>query len=256
MYDALTALEGCPEVAVIMTSNPGKDPAAWNPHMRTKDNMEAIKKRFRNADDPLKMVIVRDMWLTGFDAPCAHTMYVDKIMKGHNLMQAIARVNRVFQDKPNGLVVDFIGISGFLAEATKKYTGSGGAGKPTIDMDAAVELCMEQLATVKSLMGGLELEDINAMSATERMKWSNNMVNSLLKTDQQTDAFLHEERKLSELVAMTNSDKRIWEIQEEVSIIQKLREVIRKIKYPPGKSREQNERIKDLISKSLESHAI
>lgn len=256
MYDALNALEGCPEVAVIMTSNPGKDPAAWNAHMRTKDNMEAIKKRFRNADDPLKMVIVRDMWLTGFDAPCAHTMYVDKIMKGHNLMQAIARVNRVFQDKPNGLVVDFIGISGFLAEATKKYTGSGGAGKPTIDMDAAVELCMEQLATVKSLMGGLELQAINTMSATERMKWSNNMVNCLLKTDQETDAFLHEERKLSELVAMTNSDKRIWEIQEEVSIIQKLREVIRKIKYPPGKARENNERIKDLISKSLESHAI
>ena len=159
MYDALTALDGCPEVAVIMTSNPGKDPAAWNAHMRTKDNMEAIKKRFRNADDPLKMVIVRDMWLTGFDAPCAHTMYVDKIMKGHNLMQAIARVNRVFQDKPNGLVVDFIGISGFLAAATKKYTGSGGAGKPTIDMDAAVELCIEQLGTVKSLMGGFELED-------------------------------------------------------------------------------------------------
>lgn len=96
MYDAITALEGCPEVAVIMTSNISKDPEAWNAHVRTKDNMEAIKKRFRTPDDPLKMVIVRDMWLTGFDAPCAHTMYVDKIMKGHNLMQAIARVNRVF----------------------------------------------------------------------------------------------------------------------------------------------------------------
>ncbi|SDE53581.1 type I restriction enzyme, R subunit [Pricia antarctica] len=256
MYDALTALEDCPEVAVIMTSNPGKDPVAWNAHMRTKENMEAIKKRFRNAEDPLKIVIVRDMWLTGFDAPCAHTMYVDKIMKGHNLMQAIARVNRVFQDKPNGLVVDFIGISGFLAAATKKYTGSGGAGKPTIDMDAAVELCIEQLGTVKSLMSGFELEDINAMSASERMKWSNEMVNGLLKNDQDTDAFLHEERKLTELVAMTHSDKRIWEIQEEVGIIQKIRAVIRKIKYPPGKSREKNERIKDLISKSLESHSI
>ena len=256
MYDALTALDGCPEVAVIMTSNPGKDPAAWNAHMRTKDNMEAIKKRFRNADDPLKMVIVRDMWLTGFDAPCAHTMYVDKIMKGHNLMQAIARVNRVFQDKPNGLVVDFIGISGFLAAATKKYTGSGGAGKPTIDMDAAVELCIEQLGTVKNLMNGFELETIHAMTASERMKWSNEMVNRLLKNDQDTDAFLHEERKLSELVAITHSDKRIWEIQEEVGIIQKIRAVIRKIKYPPGKSREKNERIKDLISKSLESQAI
>jgi type I restriction enzyme R subunit len=119
MYDALRALTECPEIAVVMTSNIGKDPIEWNPHVRTKDSMEAIKKRFRTAEDPLKMVIVRDMWLTGFDVPCVHTMYVDKIMKGHNLMQAIARVNRVFEDKPNGLVVDFIGISGFLAEATK-----------------------------------------------------------------------------------------------------------------------------------------
>lgn len=256
MYDALTALEGCPEVAVIMTSNIGKDPASWNPHVRTKDSMEAIKKRFRNPEDPLKMVIVRDMWLTGFDAPCAHTMYVDKIMKGHNLMQAIARVNRVFQDKPNGLVVDFIGISGFLAAATKKYTTGGGKGKPTIDMDAAVEVCLEQLATVKSLMEGWDLEEVNSMSAVTKLSWSNNLVNELLETDEVTDSFLHEERKLTELVAITNSDKRIWPIQEEVGIIQKIRDAIRKIKNPPGPQRQKNERIKDLISQSLESHAI
>jgi len=256
MYDALTVLDGCPEIAVIMTTNVGKDPKAWNPHVRTKDAMEAVKQRFKNPEDPLKMVIVRDMWLTGFDAPCAHTMYVDKIMKGHNLMQAIARVNRVFQDKPNGVVVDFLGISGFLAEATKKYTGGGGKGKPTIDMDTAVELCLEQLATVKSLMGDFELEDIEKMSASDRMTWSNTVVNDLMVTDETTEHFLTEERKLSELVAMTNSDPRIWEIQEEVAVVQKFRDVIRKIKFPPGKARKENERIKDLISKSLESHAI
>ena len=256
MYDALTALDGCPEVAVIMTSNIGKDPKEWNPHVRTKDAMEAIKKRFRNPEDPLKMVIVRDMWLTGFDAPCAHTMYVDKVMKGHNLMQAIARVNRVFQDKPNGVVVDFLGISGFLAEATKKYTGGGGKGKPTIDMDTTVEYCLEQLASVKSLMGGFELETIESMSASERMLWSNKVVNDLMATEETTENFLTEERKLSELMAMTNSDPRIWEIQEEVAVVQKFRELIRKIKFPPGKARKENERIKDLISKSLQSHAI
>lgn len=256
MYDAITSLEGCPEVAVIMTSNIGKDPKEWNQHVRTKDNMEAIKKRFKKPEDPLKIVIVRDMWLTGFDAPCAHTMYVDKIMKGHNLMQAIARVNRVFQDKPNGLVVDFIGISGFLAAATKKYTGSGGKGKPTIDMDVAVEMCLSQLEQVKSLMGDFDMETINALSATEKLTWSNNMVNNLLESDSVTDNFLKEEKKLSELVAMCNSDQRIWPIQEEVGIIQKIRDIIRKIKFPPGAQRKKNERIKDLISQSIKSHKI
>lgn len=256
MYDALTVLDGCPEIAVIMTSNIAKDPEAWNPHIRTKDSMEAIKKRFRTPDDPLKIVIVRDMWLTGYDAPCAHTMYVDKIMKGHNLMQAIARVNRVFEDKPNGLVVDFIGISGFLAAATKKYSGGGGQGKPTIDLDAAVELCLEQFAKVKSQMGNFDLEAINTMTAINKLKWSNGLVNDLLKSDAVTDAFLLEEKKLTELVAMTNSDQRIWVIQEEVGLIQRIRDVIRKIKAPPGPQRKKNERIKDLISKSIESHEI
>ncbi|MFY0650743.1 MAG: type I restriction endonuclease subunit R [Cyclobacteriaceae bacterium] len=256
MYDAITALEGCPEVAVIMTSNIGQDPESWNPHVRTKDSMEAIKKRFRTPDDPLKLVIVRDMWLTGFDAPCAHTMYVDKIMKGHNLMQAIARINRVFEDKPNGLVVDFIGISNFLAEATKKYTGAGGDGQPTVDIEAAVELCLEQFQKVKDLMGNFDLDTINAMSESEKLSWSGNLVNELMSSDQITDTFLKEERKLTELVAMTNSDERIWPIQEEVGIIQKIRDVIRKIKTPPGPQRNKNERIKDLISQSIESHKI
>ena len=256
MYEAITALDGCPEIAVIMTSNIGKDPESWNPHVRTKDAMEAVKKRFKNPEDPLKMVIVRDMWLTGFDAPCAHTMYVDKIMKGHNLMQAIARVNRVFEDKPNGLVVDFIGISNFLAEATKKYTGSGGEGKPTLDLEAAVNLCLEQFADVKELMGGFDIDEINGMTDGQKMKWSSTMVNNLMRNDEVTDSFLHEERKLAELVAMTSSDERIWAIQEEVAVIQKIRQVIRKIKNPPGPQRLKNQRVKDLISKSLEANKI
>lgn len=256
MYDALTVLDGCPEIAVIMTGNISKDPPEWNKHIRTKDAMEAIKKRFRNPKDPLKMVIVRDMWLTGFDAPIIHTMYVDKIMKGHNLMQAIARVNRVFEDKPSGLVVDFIGISGYLAEATKKYTSGGGKGKPAVDIEMAVNLCFEQLETAKELMADFTMEEIDKMDDREKLRWSKKVINDLLQTDPITDNFLREERKLSELVSMTNSDKRIWEIQDEVAIIQKIRKTIRKIKFPPGPQREKNERIKDLISKSLESQEI
>lgn len=256
IYDALTALEGCPEVAVIMTGNIAKDPKEWNPHMRTSKEMEAVKKRLKNPDDPLKIVIVRDMWLTGFDAPCIHTMYVDKVMKGHNLMQAIARVNRVFEGKPSGLVVDYIGISGFLAAATKKYTGSGGQGKPTFDQTEAVRLCIEQLAIVKSLMNDFSLDEIESMSAGQKMHWSNNLVNDLFVNDAVTENFLKEEKKLSDLVAMTKSSPEIWEIQEEVGIIQKIRQIIRKLKYPPGAGKKKEEVIKDLISRSLEANKI
>ena len=129
-------------------------------------------------------------------------------------MQAIARVNRVFEDKPHGLVVDFIGISGLLAKATKKYTNNGGGGKPTLDIELAVELCLEQFEKVKAMMGGVEVDKINQLSNAEKLKWSNATVNKLLANDAMTDAFLKEERKLSELVAMTKSDKRIWPIQE------------------------------------------
>jgi type I restriction enzyme R subunit len=120
MYNAITALDDCPEVAVIMTSNIAKDPKAWSPHIRTKEQMEAVKARFKDPDDPLKIVIVRDMWLTGFDNPPLHTLYVDKVMTGHNLIQAINRVATVFQDKPSGLIVDYIGIGDRLRDATKK----------------------------------------------------------------------------------------------------------------------------------------
>lgn len=218
--------------------------------------MEAIKKRFKIIKDPVKIVILRDMWPTGFDVPCAQAMYMNKVMKGHGHMQAIARVNRVFEDKPNGLVVDYIRISGILAEATKKYTRSGGEGKPTIDKAAAVVLCLDQFEKVKTQIGGLEVESIAIMSNAQKLSWSNALVNSLLASDPVTDVFLHEERKLSELAAMNSSDERIWEIQKGMGIIQKILEAIRKIKIPPGLKRKKNEQIKDLSSKSLESQKI
>src|SRR5690606_14454364 len=107
---------------------------------------------FRNPEDPLQIVIVRDMWLTGFDAPCVHTMYVDKIMRGHNLMQAITRTNRVFKDKRNGVIVDYIGIGDNLKSATQKYTGGGGHGKPTIDIEQALELFFNQIEKCKAFI--------------------------------------------------------------------------------------------------------
>ena len=118
------------------------DPVDWQPHIRNKPRREALAKRFRDPNDPLRIVLVRDMWLTGFDAPSLHTMYVDKPMRGHGLMQAIARVNRVFKDKPGGLVVDYLGLAQDLKKALATYTESGGEGETALDQDKAVQAVM------------------------------------------------------------------------------------------------------------------
>jgi len=122
---------------IVMTGS-ASDPLAWQDHIRNKPRREALAKRFKNPQDPLKVVLVRDMWLTGFDAPSLHTMYVDKPMRSHGLMQAIARVNRVFKDKPGGLVVDYLGLAQELKEALAVYTESGGTGETAIDQEKAV----------------------------------------------------------------------------------------------------------------------
>jgi type I restriction enzyme R subunit len=142
-------------VKVIMTSA-SSDPESWQIHNTSKDDRKAIGERFKDPDDELKLVIVRDMWLTGFDAPCLHTMYVDKPMRGHNLMQAIARVNRVFKDKPGGLVVDYIGIASDLKKALATYTESGGKGAPTLDQAEAVAAMLEKYEIVVQMFNGFD----------------------------------------------------------------------------------------------------
>lgn len=142
------------QIKIVMTGDLSQDPAAWNEagHITTKERREKIKARFKNIDDPLKLVIVRDMWLTGTDIPALHTLYVDKPMKGHNLMQAIARVNRIFRDKPGGVVVDYIGIGSALKEATRKYTAQG-FGEPTEELeDAARKAFWVELEHIRVLL--------------------------------------------------------------------------------------------------------
>ena len=115
------------EIKVVMTGSASDGPE-WQQHIRNKGRREELAKRFRDSSDPFKVVLVRDMWLTGFDAPSLHTMYADKPMRGHNLMQAIARVNRVFKDKPGGLIVDYLGLAPALQAAVQTYTENGGTG--------------------------------------------------------------------------------------------------------------------------------
>ncbi len=166
MYDAIVALR--PDwhdddptkggIKIVMTGS-ASDKDKLRPHIYSKETKKLFEKRFKDVNDPLQLVIVRDMWLTGFDAPNCHTMYIDKPMKGHNLMQAIARVNRVFKDKPGGLVVDYIGIANELKQALKTYTGSNGKGKPTHDMQEAYSVLLEKMDVVRGILHGFDYSD-------------------------------------------------------------------------------------------------
>lgn len=142
-------------IKIVMTGS-ASDKAKLQPHIYNKETKKLFEKRFKDSDDPLKLVIVRDMWLTGFDAPNCHTMYIDKPMKGHNLMQAIARVNRVFKDKPGGLIVDYIGIANELKAALKTYTGSHGKGKPAVDNHEAYAILLENIDKLHAFMHGCD----------------------------------------------------------------------------------------------------
>ncbi|MEB2318678.1 MAG: type I restriction endonuclease subunit R [Pseudomonadota bacterium] len=163
LYDAIVALR--PDwhsddpmqgvIKVVMTGS-ASDKALLKPHIYPKKTRENLEKRFKNPADPFRLVIVRDMWLTGFDAPCLHTMYVDKPMRGHNLMQAIARVNRVFRDKPGGLVVDYIGIANELKAALADYTQAQGRGKPTIDAHEALAVLQQQMDVLHGMLHEVE----------------------------------------------------------------------------------------------------
>lgn len=155
-------------VKVVMTGS-AADVEKLRPHVRTKARRERLAERFKDPNDALKIVIVRDMWLTGFDAPCMHTLYVDKPMRGHNLMQAIARVNRVFGDKPGGLVVDYIGIATFLREAMLTYSESGGTGDATNRQEKAVEVMLEKLEICRDVFHGFTYSGFFSGSPKDRL---------------------------------------------------------------------------------------
>lgn len=138
------------KIKIVMTGS-ASDKPLLQPHIYNKQVKKRLEKRFKDVNDPLQLVIVRDMWLTGFDAPCTHTMYIDKPMKGHNLMQAIARVNRVFKDKQGGLVVDYIGIANELKQALKTYTDAKGKGEPTLRAEEAYAVLAEKMDAIRGM---------------------------------------------------------------------------------------------------------
>ena len=212
---------------VVMTGS-ASDPTDWQPHIRNKTRREALAKRFRAAGDPLRMVLVRDMWLTGFNAPSLHTMYVDKPMRGHGLMQAIARVNRVFRDKPGGLVVDYIGLAHELKRALATYTDSGGTGRTAIDQSEAVRAMLEKYEVCCGLFHGFDRSAWTAGSPTERLSLLPAAQEHILAQENGKDRFVKIVRELSQAFALAVPNDEAIRIRDDVAFFQAIRVALTK----------------------------
>ena len=238
-------------IKVVITGS-ASDDAALQPHIRTKAGREEIAKRFKNPNDPLKIVIVRDMWLTGFDAPSLHTMYIDKPMHGHNLMQAIARVNRVFRNKPGGLIVDYLGIADQLKAAMSTYTASGGRGSTALDQNEAVAVMLEKFEICQAMLYGFDYSRFATGTPIERL--------SLLPAAQehvlvQTDGkarFLAATQALSQAFALAVPHEAALRIRDDVAFFQTVRAALAKTEPAGGpSSAEMDLAVRQIVSRSV-----
>ncbi len=214
-------------IKVVMTGA-ASDPPDWQPHIRNKPRREALANRFRDAGDPLQIVLVRDMWLTGFDAPSLHTMYVDKPMRGHGLMQAIARVNRVFRDKPGGLVVDYLGLAHELKRALATYTESGGTGKTALDQAEAVAVMSEKYEICRGLFHGFDYYRWIDGTPARRVSLLPAAQEHILSQENGKDRCLQAVRELSQAFALAVPHEEALRIRDDVAFFQAVRSVLAK----------------------------
>lgn len=206
-------------IKVVMTGS-ASDPLNWQQHVRNKSRREAMAGRFKDPKDPLKIVLVRDMWLTGFDAPCLHSLYVDKPMRGHGLMQAIARVNRVFKDKPGGLVVDYLGLADQLRNALATYTESGGKGDTAIDQKEAVAVMLAKFEICEGLFHGLDYEPVVAAGPKAVFKFLPTAQEHVLKQDDGKERLVHAVGDLSKAFALAVPHEEAIRIRDDVAFFQ------------------------------------
>jgi type I restriction enzyme, R subunit len=223
-------------IKVIMTSS-SSDPESWQLHNTTKQERKELGERLKDPSDPLKLVIVRDMWLTGFDAPCLHTMYIDKPMRGHNLMQAIARVNRVYKDKPGGLIVDYIGIASDLKQALATYTESGGQGAPALDQGEAIAAMMEKYEIVVQMFNGFDYKRYFSADTKEKMTIILEAQEHILGLEDGKNRFTKQVGLLSKTFALSVPSLPAMNIKDELGFFQAVK--ARLTKFEPtgnGKS--------------------
>lgn len=244
-------------IKVVMTSS-SSDPANWQMHHSTKEERKQFGERLKSPSDPLKLVIVRDMWLTGFDAPCLHTMYVDKPMKGHNLMQAIARVNRVFKDKTGGLIVDYIGIASDLKEALATYTENGGKGAPTFDQAEAVAEMLRLHEIVVQMFVDFEYKTYFTSDTRQKMTTILEAQEYVLGLENGKNRFTKQVDLLSKAFALSIPHEDAMDIKDEVGFFQAVK--ARLVKFEPvgsGKSDEEIETaIRQIIDKAVVAEGV
>jgi type I restriction enzyme R subunit len=252
---------------VVMTGS-SSDPLPFQPHIRNKPKRKALGERLKDPKDSLKIAIVRDMWLTGFDAPSMHTLYIDKPMKSHNLMQAIARVNRVYKDKQGGLVVDYIGIATELKKALALYTDSGGKGKPTFDQDDAANVMMGKYEVVKemfyeqpadkSLPKGLQYMEFFHMTPKEQLYFPIKAANYILGLEDGKDRYVNAVTALSKAFAISVPHPLTIDIREEVGLFQAVKTRIVKVteSSKPRSDEELDTAIRQILSDAVVSNEV
>jgi type I restriction enzyme, R subunit len=241
---------------VVMTGNASEGPRVAA-HARNKPRREALAKRFRDAKDGLKLVLVRDMWLTGFDAPSLHTMYVDKPMRGHALMQAIARVNRVFADKPGELVVDYLGLAHELKAALATYTESGGTGKTAIDQREAVALMLKHHEVCRGLFHGFAWSKWLTGAPTERLGLLPAAQEHILAQDDGKDRLLRAVQDLSLAFALAVPHEDALRIRDDAGFFQTVRAGL--VKRAPGEAKPEEEldlAVRQIVSRAVASEGV
>ena len=244
-------------IKVVMTSS-ASDGANIAKHHTTKEQRRALAERMKDPDDELKLVIVRDMWLTGFDVPCLHTLYIDKPMQGHNLMQAIARVNRVYKDKPGGLVVDYLGIASDLKKALSFYSDSGGKGDPTLQQEQAVALMQEKLEVVEQMFFGFDYKQYFTADTSDKLSWILKAEDFILGLDDGKKRFVNEVTALGKAFALAIPQEAAMDVKDEVAFFQAVKARLCKFDQTnSGKTDEEMETtIRQVIDKALVSEKV
>ncbi len=243
-------------VKVVMTGS-ASDPPEWQQHIRNKPRREALAHRFRSPDDPLRLVLVRDMWLTGFDTPSLHTMYVDKPMRDHGLIQAIARVNRVFRDKPGGLVVDYLGLAYELRRALATYTESGGTGKTILDQDQAVATMQEKHEICCGLFHGFDWSQWTVGTPQERLGLLPVAQEHILAQEDGKERCVNAVRELSQAFALSVPHEETLRIRNDMEFFQAVRAQL--IKRAPNEARAEEDldyAVRQIISRAVASEGV
>lgn len=243
-------------IKVIMTSSSSDGPEMQK-HHTTKTQRKMLAQRMKDESDPLRIVIVRDMWLTGFDAPCLNTMYVDKPMQGHNLMQAIARVNRVFKDKPGGLIVDYIGIGTSLREALNFYAESGGKGMPAESQKRAVEIMVEKLEVVRQLLRGFDYSSFFTVTVKDKLSIILQAENHILGLENGKSRYIKEVTLLGQAYALSKPDPLTFANAEEIAFFQAVKARLCKFDRPAGVERpDYDSVIRNIVASAIESDCV